>query len=64
MEDTFLPQTVEAAGDRQNLGYVNAVVLPILALNGLHLVFQAEFQLLQPDFFQLFIFAEVTFLGE
>ena len=49
---------------RQNLRYVNAVLLPILALNGLHLVLEAQFQLFQPDFFQLFVFAEITFLGE
>src|ERR1700741_950009 len=45
-------------------GYADAVMQPILALDGLHLVFQAQFQLFKPDFFQLFIFAEITFLGE
>jgi hypothetical protein len=39
------------------LGYVRSKLLPILALNRLHLVFQAQFKLLEPDFFQLFVFA-------
>ncbi len=46
------------------LCYVDAVLLPVLALNGLHLIFEAEFQLLQTNFFQLLVFAEVTLLGE
>jgi hypothetical protein len=43
---------------------VNAELLPELPLDGLHLVLQAQFQLLQPDLFQLFVFAEISFLGE
>jgi len=46
------------------LRYVDAVLLPILALNAFHLIFEAEFQLFQTDFFQLLVFAEITFLGE
>jgi len=46
------------------LGYVDAVLLPILALNRFHLIFEAEFQLFNPHFFQFFVFAEITFLGE
>src|SRR3974390_3170808 len=48
----------------QELGYVDAVLLPILALDRFHLIFEAEVQLFQPDFFQLLVFAEITFLGE
>jgi hypothetical protein len=48
----------------QKLRYVNAVLLPKLALDGFHLVLQAQFQLLQAHFFQLFVFAEITFLSE
>jgi hypothetical protein len=33
-------------GVGQILGYVNAVLVPELALDGLHLVLQAQFQLL------------------
>jgi len=40
------------------------LMLPILALDRFHLIFQAQFQLLQPDFFQLFIFGEISLLGE
>jgi len=36
---------------------VSAELLPILPLNGLHLVFEPQFQLLEPDFFQLFVFS-------
>jgi hypothetical protein len=43
---------------------VRAVLLPILPLNRLHLIFEAQFELFEPDFFQLFILAEVSFLGE
>src|ERR1700722_8441852 len=46
------------------LGYVDAVLLPELALNGFHLIFEAQLQLLKPGFFQLFVFAEITFLGK
>jgi hypothetical protein len=46
------------------LGYVSAVLLPELPLDGFHLVFEAEFQLFQPNLFQLFVFAEISFLGE
>src|SRR3954470_15749600 len=61
------PQAVDAAewvARKACLSYVDAVLLPILALNGLHLILEAEFQLLQPHFFQLFVFAEIPFLGE
>jgi hypothetical protein len=47
----------------RKLGYL-VLRLPVLPLDGLHLVLQAKFQLLQPDFFQLFIFGEIAFLGE
>ena len=46
------------------LRYVNSVLLPILPLNAFHLVFEPQLQLLEAHFLQLFIFAEVTFLGE
>jgi hypothetical protein len=39
-------------------------MLPILALDGFHLILEAQFQLFQPDFFQLFIFGEISLLGE
>jgi hypothetical protein len=39
-------------------------VLTVLALDGLHLVFQAQFKLLKPDFFQLFVVGEVTLVGK
>src|SRR5262245_47194348 len=59
------PPAVETAARlAKDLCYVDAELLPILALNRLHLIFEAQFQLLQTDFFQLFIFAEVAFLGE
>src|SRR5579871_4796380 len=60
------PSTAEPPGSSQEpkLRYVDAVVLPILTLDRLHLILEAEFQLLQPDFFQLFVFAEIAFLGE
>src|SRR5271155_606117 len=48
----------------KKLRYVSSVLLPILPLNRLHLVLEPQFQLFKPDFFQLFIFAEITFLGE
>jgi hypothetical protein len=40
------------------------VLLPILPLNGFHLVLETEFQLLQTNLFQLFVFAKISFLGE
>jgi hypothetical protein len=46
------------------LSYVRTELLPILPLNGLHLVFEPQFQLFKPDFLQLFVFAEISFLGE
>jgi hypothetical protein len=46
------------------LGYVYAVVQSMLALDGFHLIFEAELQLFQTDFFELFVFAKITFLGE
>ena len=46
------------------LGYVNAILLPELALNGFHLILEAQLQLLKPGFFQLFVFAEITLLGK
>src|SRR5207247_7446847 len=39
-------------------------VLLELPLNRLHLIFQTKLQLLQPHFFQLFVFGEITFLGK
>src|SRR5580658_3630108 len=48
----------------KNLCYVSSELLPILPLNGLHLVLEPQLQLLKPDFLQLFVFAEITFLGE
>lgn len=39
-------------------------LLLILPLNGRHLVLESQFQLFQPDFFQLFVFGQITFLGE
>src|ERR1700691_3807013 len=46
------------------LRYVNSVLLPILPLNAFHLIFEPQLQLLEPDFLQLFIFAEITLLSE
>src|SRR5438094_1447579 len=49
----------------QELGdLVLLCLLPVLPLNGLHLVLETQFQLLQPYFFELFVFGEITFLGE
>src|ERR1035438_136341 len=48
----------------ETLCYVRSELLAILPLNRLHLVFEPQLQLLEPHFLQLFIFAEVTFLGE
>jgi hypothetical protein len=49
----------------KNLSYLApGNVLPILALDGLHLVLEPELQLLQPDFFQLFVVGEISFVGE
>jgi hypothetical protein len=45
-------------------GYVYAVLLAELPLDGLHLVLEAELQLLQTNLFQFFVFAEISFLGE
>jgi len=39
-------------------------LLPELPLNGFHLVLKAQFQFLQANFFQLFVFGEIAFLGE
>jgi len=36
----------------------------ILPLNRLHLVLEAQFQLLQPDFFQFFVVGKETLVGE
>src|SRR6266496_907989 len=47
---------------QESLGYVR--LLPILPLNELHLVLEPQLQLLQPRFFHLFVFVEITFLGE
>ena len=43
---------------------MSSELLPILPLNRLHLVFQTQLQLLEPNFLELFVFAELTFLGE
>ena len=32
-----------------------------LPLDGFHLVLEPQFQLFQPDFFQLFVFCEISF---
>jgi hypothetical protein len=37
---------------------------PVFLLNGLHLVFQAQFELLDANFLQLFIFREVSFFNQ
>jgi hypothetical protein len=37
---------------------------PKSLFDGFHLVFQTEFHLLQSNFFKLFVFGEVTLLGE
>lgn len=37
---------------------------PELPLDNLHLVFQPQFQFFQPDFLQLFVFGEKSFLGK
>jgi hypothetical protein len=57
---------VAATADQwtKNLRDVSAVLLPILPFDCLHLVFKTKFQLLEPNFFQFFIFAEVALLGE
>src|SRR5689334_3484177 len=59
-------RAVQAAGSLAGtcLCYVDAVLLTVLALNRFHLVFEAEFEFLKADFFELFVFAEVAFLGE
>ena len=36
----------------------------VLALDALHLIFQAQFELLQPDLFQLFIVGKIPFLDQ
>jgi hypothetical protein len=43
---------------------VSSELLPILPLDGLHLVFEPQLQLLETNLFELFVFAEITFLGE
>jgi hypothetical protein len=48
----------------KKLCYVGSELLPKLPLNRLHLVFEPELQFLQPDFLELFVFAEITFLSE
>src|ERR1039458_8081641 len=48
----------------KKLCYVSSELLPILPLNRLHLVFEPQLQLLEPNFLQLFVFAEITFFGE
>ena len=47
----------------QGLRYVRAVLLPVLPLNRLHLVFEPQLQLLEPDFLKLFVLAEITLLS-
>jgi hypothetical protein len=47
----------------KRLGYVCPELLPELPLNGFHLVFEPQLQLLESDFFELFVFAEITLLG-
>src|SRR5208282_2925208 len=71
LKDILLPPRLQPRGlaksgqyKGQRLRYVHTLPLPELALNRLHLVFEAQFQLLEPDFFQLFVFAEITFLSE
>ena len=39
-------------------------VIAVLTLNIFHLVSEAQFQLLQPDFFQLFVVGEIPLVGE
>lgn len=46
------------------LGYVRAELFPILPLDGLHLIFEPQFEFLQTDLFQLFVLTEITLLGE
>jgi len=43
---------------------VRLQLLPELPLDALHLVFLAQFQLLQSYFFQFFVVCEVPLLGE
>lgn len=39
-------------------------VLAVLPLDHFHLIFEPQFKLFQPDFFQLFVVGEVTLMGE
>jgi hypothetical protein len=49
---------------KSKLSYVRSKLRAILPLNRLHLIFEPQLQLFQPDFFQLFVVAEISFLGE
>ena len=48
----------------QVLGDLVVLFLPVLPLNMLHLVLEPQFQLFQPDFFQLLVISKESFLGE
>src|SRR5215469_3976533 len=62
---TFHPQRLSRALFGGNLSYlIRYMFLPELPLNGFHLILEAEFQLFEPDFFQLFVVGEIAFLSE
>src|ERR1700694_3537504 len=63
-EDTVFPARLQPRKVGQRLGYVCPKLLPELPLNGFHLVFEPELQLFESDFFELFVFAEITLLGQ
>jgi hypothetical protein len=59
------PPAAEPRQIRAGLGdLVLLWLLPVLPLNNLHLILETEFQLLEPHFFQFFVFGEVAFFGE
>ena len=62
-EDTIFPAQQQLRKVGQKLGYVGPELLSELPLNGFHLVFEPQLQLLESDFFELFVFAEITLLG-
>jgi hypothetical protein len=62
-EDTVFPTQQPPRKVGHRLGYVCPKLLPELPFNGFHLVFEPQLQLLESDFFELFVFAEITLLG-
>jgi hypothetical protein len=64
VDTRILPAARAAFRWPKELRYVGSVLLPELPLNGLHLVFEPQLQLLEANFLKFFVFAEITFLGE